>query len=156
MIELHCNDVSFLFQSKNRWKRWFFGGFPLFIAGRGWIDYTILHILNIAVKLRTFAFDKIAFSLDLSGFPVISHVVTHIPRLTHTFDIYSGSPHCACIKILPAAMVMMVVIMMTAAAMMMRRAEKWVMMIRTMMVIIITSAASAAKCHENKNKNDEW
>jgi hypothetical protein len=39
--------------------------------------------------------------------------------------------------------------------MMMRRAEKWAMMIRTMMVIIITSAASAAKCHENKNKNDE-
>ena len=65
------------------------------------------------------------------------------------------SGNCACIKILPAAMVMMVVIMMTAAAMMMRRAEKWVMMIRTMMVIIITSAASAAKCHENKNKNDE-
>ena len=65
------------------------------------------------------------------------------------------SGNCACIKILPAAMVMMVVIMITAAAMMMRRAEKWVMMIRTMMVIIITSAASAAKCHENKNKNDE-
>ena len=37
----------FCFNQKNRWKRWFFGGVPLFIAGRGWIDYTILHILNI-------------------------------------------------------------------------------------------------------------
>ena len=71
------------------------------------------------------------------------------PRRITKKEAQSGN--CACIKILPAAMV----IMMTAAAMMMRRAEKWVMMIRTMMVIIITSAASAAKCHENKNKNDE-
>ena len=47
---------------------------------------------NSLSKMLHFFSMKFATTLDFTGFPVISHVVTHIPRLTHTFDIYSGSP----------------------------------------------------------------
>ena len=49
---------------------------------------------NSLSKMLHFFSMKFATNLDFTGFPVISHVVTHIPRLTHTFDIYSGSPQC--------------------------------------------------------------